>query len=316
MFRLGSGALPSWIGQELSRACTGYHDADDSEVEEYLRQYAAIIRAPRLRRSKEESLQLFEQGWQENYDKMLREGISLQSLKPGYFRGSKFLRYDRRLIVTENLQLEFELFRIARLILFSRYLQGEAAIWEFGCGSGENLLLLAELFPQVELYGCDWTRSAAKIADYLGRSLERRISGRVFDMLDLDTAPAIPAGNAIITIHAFEQLGPDFEDILQFIISCRPSIVLQYEPVLEFYDRANRLDRFSLRYCRKRNYLQGYYERLRKLERDSEIEIMAAFRPHLGGVLHEASVLVWRPLRRTATPPQNHHFGRQDNAHT
>ncbi|MGE4563278.1 MAG: hypothetical protein AB7F32_00280, partial [Victivallaceae bacterium] len=197
--------------------------------------------------------------------------------------------------VSPNLQHEYDQSREARRSHFERYLRGIDEIWELGCGSCQTLLMLAGQFPAARLRGCDWTQASKRIADTLGGMLGRNIRGEVFDMTAVAAAPAIPAGAAIVTIHAFEQLGTDFEEVLSWLRRIRPAIVMQYEPVLEFYDPADPLDEPALRYCRKRRYLDGYYRRLRELEAAGEIEIVAAFRPELGGVLHESSMLVWKP---------------------
>lgn len=289
------GPLPACAAETLASIDAGYRVAEPAELRRYLDDYERLIASPRIVRSREETLAAFERGWSENLDAMRRDGVSLAALKPGYFRGSPFLRFRRGLIVSPNPQLEFDLFRVARRILFERYLSGIDEIWELGCGSCQNLLMLTEQFPAARLRGCDWTQASKRIADALGEMLGRNIRGEVFDMTDAAAAPAIPAGAAIVTIHAFEQLGTDFEEVLSWLRSIRPAIVMQYEPVLEFYDPADPLDEPALRYCRKRRYLEGYYRRLRELEAAGKIEIVAAFRPALGGVLHESSMLVWKP---------------------
>jgi hypothetical protein len=295
MFQLPAGSLPSRLKSQLQALNTSFHWANEQETREYLDMFESRIAAPVNQRTSAETLAAFEKGWGENFQQLLEKGISAEVLKPGYFRGSKFLRYSGKILVTENLQLEFDLFGIARQILFERYLSGYDCIWELGSGSGQNLLMLAELFPDASLHGCDWTIASKQIANYLGQQLQRLISGNVFDMLSCAQAPAVPTDAALISIHAFEQLGQDFHSVLQYILRCRPAIVMQYEPVLEFYNAENTFDALALRYCRKRNYLEGYYSALLQLAEQGKIEILAAFRPELGGVLHESSVLVWKP---------------------
>lgn len=295
MFRLPANSLPEHLKKQLQALKTDFHWASESEIKEYLGLIEGRVSAPVNQRTPAETLAAFEKGWGENFQQMLEKGVSAEALKPGYFRGSKFLRYSGGILVSDNLQLEFELFVIARQLLFEHYLSEFDCIWELGSGSGQNLLLLAELFPKASLHGCDWTRASRQIADYLGKQLHRSISGSVFDMTDCAQAPAVPSDAALITIHAFEQLGRKYEEILQYILRCRPKLVLQYEPVLEFYDQTNEYDALALRYCYKRHYLEGYYSRLLQLSEQGKVEILAAFRPGLGGVLHEASVLLWKP---------------------
>ena len=296
MFRFDNDTLPEFIRKELSMIDTSYHHADATELAEYVLRYLQQIDKPCLVRSKAENLVAFETGWTENYNKMLQDGISLENLKPGYFRGSKFLRYNNELIVSDNLQLEFDLFKIARHCIFYKYFNKSDTICELGCGSCQNIFMLAELFKNTTLIAADWTNAAKKIADHLGFCLKQNISGHVLDMMDIKDARFIPPGSAIVTIHAFEQLGTNFAGILDFIIKSRPHIVVQYEPVLEYYSENNLYDFLALKYCRKRNYLENYLAALKQLEQQKRIEIIAAYRPFLGGVLHESSLIAWRPL--------------------
>lgn len=295
MFRLPANSLPDRLKVQLQALNTSFHWANEQEISEYRDLVESRISAPVNQRTSAETLAAFEKGWGENFHQMLEKGISAEVLKPGYFRGSKFLRYSGEILVSDNLQLEFELFGIARQVLFERYLSGFDCIWELGSGSGQNLLMLAELFPSASLQGCDWTRASKQIADYLGQQLHRSIFGSVFDMMSCVQAPVIPEHAALVTIHAFEQLGQDYHSVLEYILRCRPALVMQYEPVLEFYNPENTLDALALRYCRKRHYLEGYYSKLLQLAEQGKLEILAAFRPGLGGVLHESSVLVWKP---------------------
>lgn len=296
MFRFENGTLPEFIRRELEDVISAHHIADAQEQAEYVLDFLKRIDQKTITRTKEENLAAFEAGWTENYNKLLRDGVSLKSLKPGYFRGNKFLRYNDQLIVSDNLQLEFDLFRIARYCIFYKYLNDGDTICELGCGSCQNILMLADLFQNATLIAADWTCAAKKIADQLGVSLKRNISGHVFDMMETKDAGFIPLGSSIITIHAFEQLGTNFSGVLDFMIKSRPKIVVQYEPVLEYYSENNLYDFLALKYCRKRNYLENYLAALKQLEQQKKIEIISTYRQFLGGVLHESSLIVWRPL--------------------
>lgn len=270
--------------------------ADAQEQAEYVLDYLKTIDENAIPRTKQENMAVFDEGWTENYQKMLEEGISINSLKPGYFRGSKYLRFNNQLIVSDNLQLEFDLFKIARYCIFHQYLNGYDSICELGCGSCQNILMLSEMFKEANIVGADWTNASKKIADYLGTNLKMNISGYIFDMLNIQESEFVLPNSAIVTVHAFEQLGTSFLNALNFIKKCCPGIVVQYEPLLEFYSENNLFDFLAIRYCRKRNYLENYLTALKQLEQQREIEIICAYRPFLGGVLHESSLVVWRPL--------------------
>jgi hypothetical protein len=298
MFRLKNSGLPD-LAQELFRKYNlEYRLSSTEELEKYVLSFLKLEETARLARSREENQRVFECGWRENLEELrVATPKSFEAaLKPKYYRGSKFFRYDNKLVITDNFQLEYELFVIARLCLSHQYLQNVETICEFGSGSCANLLLLSKVLPNAKLIGLDWTVASCEIARELGIKLSKPISAHMFDMLAPDFSVRIPEGSAVISIHAFEQLGNEFEQALEFILQARPSIVVQYEPALEFYDENRLLDYLALWYSRRRGYLQGYYSRLRQLERDGRIRIVDSYRPYLGGVFHESSVLVWKPV--------------------
>ena len=288
MFKTSGDKLPQQFLTDIDRVNASYH--------EYTLSVLKLINADYITRTTDENLQAWNTGWNENLESILQGQINLQNLKPKYFRPSKFFRYDNKLIIPENNDIEYDLFALSRYIIFNKYLSGYEDIYELGCGSCHNLLILSDMFPSKRLYGLDWAKPSAKIAQSLGEALNRNVQGFVFDMLNPSPDITLKPGSAVITIHALEQLGEKHDKLLSFIMESRPGIVIHYEPVLEFYDEDNLLDYLALLYTKKRNYLSGYLTALKKLEEQNKIEILEAYRPYLGGVIHEASLIVWKPL--------------------
>jgi hypothetical protein len=120
------------------------------------------------------------------------------------------------------------------------------------------------------------------------------IHSEQFDILNPPSDFKLEPGSAVLTIHSLEQLGNRHGAWLDFLLRSKPGVVINYEPILEFYDKENLLDYLALLYSQKRGYLTGYYSRLRELEKEGRINILDAFRPHLGGILHESSLIVWQ----------------------
>jgi hypothetical protein len=296
MFDCKLDALPERFIKEISQINTKYREANLQEFEEYVLYVLNLINSPGITRTSEENLEAFEKGWQENLESIASGKIQLESLKPKYFRPSKFLRYDNKLIVSDNLNLEYELFILARYLLFSRYLSQFEDIYEFGCGSCQNLVILSEIFPEKRLYGLDWTKTSRGIAGMLAEAKNLNIEGIVFDMMNPSPDVVLKPHSAVFTIHSLEQLGEQHQEFLSFLMAAEPGIVFHYEPILEFYKPDNLLDYLAILYSQKRNYLSGFWTALCKLREENKIEIIESRRPLLGGIIHEASLIAWRPL--------------------
>lgn len=288
-------AIPSSLLDEFRKVDTRYRFASFEEQEEYLLMvFKRMSRVAKVR-TRDENLAAFETGWRENLELLRREGLSERALRPVYFRPAKFLRYQKKIIVSPNPQIEYDLFSLARTLIFYSYLREVDHIYELGCGCCGNLFRLSQIFPQKYLHGFDWTQASVDIADALKNVHHLRCEGNRLDMLappeDLELKP----NSAVITIHAIEQLGTGYGALLQSLLRSKPRVVVQFEPILELYDEENMYDQLALVYSKSRGYLTGYLSALQALEREGRIELLKAHRPHVGGVIHESSLIVWRP---------------------
>jgi len=295
MFCLNRRDLPGQFCDYIKKLNTEYAKPCLKDLEEYVLFVLKLINSPWIFRNKEENLAAWEKGWGENLKTLMSEGITKENLKPKYFRSGKFFRYNKGIVLPHNPHMEYDLFTLARYIIFHKYLHSVEHIYEFGCGTCQNLFILSEMYPSKELYGLDWAGPSVEIADLLNKKLNKNLKGILFNMLnppDMEIQP----GSGIITIHALEQIGKNHEKLLKFIINAKPSIVVHYEPILEFYDENNLVDYLALTYSEKRSYLSGFWTAIKKLEEEKKVKILEAYRPYLGGIIHEASMIVWRPL--------------------
>jgi hypothetical protein len=298
VFGLPAAAL-DLVRPQLAATDARCRPATADERDSYVREMLELIRSPRIQRSEEENRAAWERGWQQNLDEARARGFAPEALKPKYFRGHRALRWQGDVVISENPQIEYDLFVLARRLLFGTHLSGAPTIYEVGSGSANNLWLLSEMFPAARVIGLDWVAPAVQLATELGRATGRRIEGQRFNMLDPDPAFRPEPGAAIVTIHALEQIGDRHGALLDWLEAARPSVVLHYEPILEFYDRAQLLDYLALWYSEQRRYLNGFWTEIARRRDAGRIDVVEARRPGLGGVYHEASVIAWRPTRRS-----------------
>ncbi|MFZ5807097.1 MAG: hypothetical protein ACOY3I_07820 [Verrucomicrobiota bacterium] len=295
LFKTSAKDLPASAVKLLEGMNAEYREASREELEEYILEMAKLLRADFIVRDTQQNYEAWLKGWQENLEEAIAKGISADTVRPKYFRKSKFLRLKKDIVVSDNLFLEHELFTVIRHYLFQKYLAPYEHIYEIGCGSCQNLYMLTEMFPDKKIYGFDWVEPSKKLADLLGEKLNKPIRGGIFNMIEPPKDFSFPKNSAVITIHAMEQIGKKSEAFLDCLIKAKPELVLHHEPILEFYDENNLLDYLAKWYSQKRNYLEGYWPALQAREAKSEIEFVDAYRPYLGGIVHEASVIAWRP---------------------
>jgi SAM-dependent methyltransferase len=237
----------------------------------------------------------WENGWSENLKGFVESNYDLDALVPRYVRKIKVKRLFSTYIMPADDDFEVNFYTVYRHYLFNTYFSRYDPIYEFGCGTGYNLSILARLFPDKRLFGLDWAESSTKLVNAIASAYRFTMEGRLFDFFHPDYSLHVPEKSAFLTLNAMEQLGTEYDNFLEFILSKRPRLCVNSEPFIELYDENNLLDYLAAKYHRKRNYLNGYLDALRKLEEKGRIEILKEQRVYMGSIYHEGySYVVWK----------------------
>ena len=243
----------------------------------------------------------WERGWDENLREFDAGCGDPRALVPKYNR-HQVLRLGGNYVRAADPGFEYAAYTALRQFYFSRYFHGLRRVVELGCGTGTSLLLLAELFPHLQLLGLDWAESSQRILARLSQRTGRVIEGRRFDMFAPGDDLPLGPGTGVLTSAALEQIGDRFDPLLDRLLAARPSVCVHIEPLLELYDKDSLFDDVARRYHVRRNYLRGFLPRLQELERQRRVEILALRRTGLGSFFHEGyGVVVWRPRAASET---------------
>jgi len=240
----------------------------------------------------------WEKGWAENFQDFVKSGYDLNSLIPRFIRPNQVIRLKGDYVLPTNPKFELDYLSVFRLWLFQKYLAEFDSIYEFGCGTGFNLAVLAQLYPEKQLYGLDFVPSSQNLVDKLAEANGWKMTGRLFDMVSPDEDFEIADNSAIFTIGVVEQLAGKFEAFLQFLLKNSPRLCINVEPTIELYDEDKLVDYLAMKFHRKRGYTDNYLTRLRELEAEKRIEIMKVKRLFFGSLYMEGySYIIWRPKK-------------------
>jgi len=249
----------------------------------------------------EERQGVWEKGWAENLEDFIKSGYNLNKLIPRFIRPNQVVRLNRNYIKPTNPNFELDYFSVFRLWLFKKYLKEFESIYEFGCGTGFNLTVLAQLYPEKKLHGLDFVTSSVDLVNKIGEVYGWKMTGHFFDMLSPDENFKIGDNSAIFTIGTVEQLASNFEAFLQFLLEGSPALCIHVEPTIELYDESNLIDYLAIKFHRKRGYAEHFLTRLRELETQNEIEILKIKRLFFGSLYMEGyTCMIWKPKRRGA----------------
>ena len=206
-------------------------------------------------------IQQWELGWAENY--------KTGHIVPKYFGKYPVVRWMQKLIYPCSELFEYNMFAVIQYWLFDKYIRDIFTVYEFGCGTGHNLLRAAEVAPSSSIWGLDWTIASCKLVHKLGFKTAR------FNMFAPNNFVLEP-DSVVYTVASMEQLGVSYIPFVAYLIEQKPSLVIHIEPIGELLDPTNLLDYLSLQYFIRRNYLYDYLSYLKGLEREGKIDIVQA----------------------------------------
>ncbi len=218
-------------------------------------------------------------------------------MMPLYFRRNQSFRLFQNFIHTDNYKFDFELRAIILRNYFKYYLEKFEDIYEFGCGTGINLIEVCKLWPKKRIHGLDLTKSSSSIINILHDKFSLNIDGQAFDFTNPDTNYHINADGAVYTVAALEQIDDKWSLFLDYLLREKPAIVLHLEPVLELYEEDNLIDYLAIKFHKKRHYLSGYYSKLLELEKNGKIQMLDSHRTYVGNLNDESySLIAWKPI--------------------
>lgn len=237
---------------------------------------------------------IWDKGWEWNL-RELKKTHDISALKPKFLKPNQIYRFKRDYISSPNPNFEFDLIDVYRHWAFMKYFKDVREIFEFGCGSCQHLPVLAELFPDKIIHGIDWADSSLKIIDAISKEKKGNIIGHRFNMFYPNYKFLLEKNCGILTIGAMEQLGKEYKKFLGYMLDNKPSIVVHMETIRELYDDSLLMDYIAIQYDKKRNYLSGYLNSLRELEKKGKIEIIKIKRLFFGSIYHDSySLVVWK----------------------
>ena len=239
----------------------------------------------------------WEDGWEENLNEYLESG-DLESIVPKYFDKHSFQRLRGEFIIPQSNNFEIGLVRIFQYIIFEKYFKNAKNVYEFGAGTGHNLLRLREVNKNASLYSMEWAKSGVEIINNVANNLnDDNLFGVHFNNFIPDYNIKLQPDSSVYTFASLEQLGSNTDDLINYWIANKASIVVNIEPMSEPLDDNELLQYLSIKYFEKRGYLKDYIKKLKILEKDGKVVIHDITRTGIGSLFIEGySIISWSPV--------------------
>ena len=239
----------------------------------------------------------WESGWGENLDEITNDESNINTIIPKYFNKYGAIRWKGRFIKPLSEKFEYQSLGIILDWLFDKYFRKFDHIYEFGCGPAYNLLRAREVNNNAELWGLDWAESSQGIIEKISENdIDHNIKGHNFDYFNPDLDFHLKDNSVVYTVASLEQVGNGWTKFIDYLIAQKPKLCIHVEPIAEMLDEEVLIDNLSIKYFKKRNYLDGLLSGLKELESQGKLTIHDTKRTHIGSLFIEGySVVVWSP---------------------
>jgi hypothetical protein len=179
----------------------------------------------------------------------------------------------------------------------SEYMRQFDNIYEFGCGSGFNIIPISKMFPSKYILGTDFSPSSVKLIKEISTTYGLNVDSSFFDMITPDFSLEIKPNSVVLTGGAIEQLAGKFHSLVDYWLQKKPELLIHIEPTIEFLDPDNLLDYLAIKFMRNRGYTQGFESYLHQLASAGKAEIIKEKRLYFGNFRIEGwNYIIWKPI--------------------
>ena len=256
------------------------------------------IRNDKQKIASPERLKAWEDGWAENLELYLASDGDQNCLVPKFIRPGEPIRWFGKYHFSQDANFELNYISVLRSYLIETYYSKVNSIYEFGAGTGFNLLHFGKLKPKLNLIGTDFVSSSVQLMKEVGKQESIKLSAYLFDMLEPNHNDLkIEPGSGLLTFGALEQLGSNLSPIIKYFYDQKPDVCVHIEPMIELYDVTSVEDYLASWFQGQRGYSSGLLGAISDLEKQGKANILSKQRLNFGSMMMEGyNLLVWKPV--------------------
>ena len=294
LFNLDRAEVNEMCGELINSLDFQYSVCEKDEQEKIIKEISLECSSSSFSVSGQDRKPDWQKGWSENLDNFISTDFNISSLKPKYFKDTRPFRLNGNYIISNSKSFEQDFMTVIRQCVFIKYLSKFNNIYEFGCGAGQNLAFLANLYNDKKYFGLDWADSSVEIISLMSEQYKWNIEGYIFDFFEPNSSIKILPDSGIFTLHALEQIGDKYKLFIDYLLENKPNICVHIEPINELYEKNNEFDNVALKFHLSRNYLNNYLSYLKQLESESKINILKIKKVDFGSLYHDGySIIIW-----------------------
>ena len=291
------GTINNLCGTEIKKSNLAFRKLTPDERDDIILNVLKRIDSDDLPIAGPKNKNRWEKGWGENLINFKKRNYDLTELVPKFIRPNQPIRFRGDYVMPKQIDFELKFYEIFRKLLFKKYLKEVDNVYEFGCGTGFNLVELTKIYPSLELHGLDWVLESKEIIKIVAKQYNLNIHGHLFDMLAPNKNFKVKRKSAVVLIGALEQLGENFKKLISYLIAQKPEVVIHVDSIDALYDTDNLSVYLALLHDRKRNYLKNYLYFMKNLESKGKIKFIKIQKIPCGGLYHDGySYDIWKVI--------------------
>jgi hypothetical protein len=247
----------------------------------------------------------WERGWSEHMPLLptkVRADCSPYSqlrefLTPRFVRANKPIRWAGRYCSASSEDFEAQYQHLLRMYIFEKFFSDVDQLYEFGSGTGLNLLHANEMFPKLPLFGTDFVQSSIQLQRTVAKRWNIPLEVELFDMTQPSSSYRLAPGSGVLTFGALEQLGSSgAATMIEWLVDQRPDVVVSIEPEARLYDLRVLEDYLAHCFQTKRSYSSDILTTLEDLKKCGLINLIQVKRLFFGSLFMEGyNLFVWSP---------------------
>lgn len=241
---------------------------------------------------------VWQEGWSENLEAYKASGGSYSSLIPKFIREGLPIRWFGKYYKTTDPKFELNYITVLRAFIFESFFSKLDCLYEFGAGTGFNLLQAHNSLPHLKLIGTDFVSSSVELMNKVGSDFSIPLTASLFDMLNPSAEDfRLDRNSGVLTFGSLEQLGGEIEPIVNYLCNQKPKICVHIEPAIELYNSEDMEDYLATWFQGKRGYSSGLIALLQDYESRGLLLIKKIQRLNFGSLMMEGyNLIVWEPI--------------------
>jgi hypothetical protein len=239
--------------------------------------------------------EVWHNGWAGNLEAFRSRPDAEDVLLPKFIKSNQPIRWMKEYWWPENEQFEKNYIDVIRAYIFSEFMESCNTIYEFGAGTGHNLLAASEIYPEKRLVGTDFVQSSVDLIREIGEVKSIDLKSEIFNMLKPNQDLNLDSGSGVLTFGALEQLAGKLDNIFDYFLQQPASIYVHIEPAIELYDVTLIEDYLASLFQGRRGYSAGLVSKLKAMEKGGQIELLECRRLGFGSLMMEGyNLFVWK----------------------